>query len=180
MWLTLRLNIDAPREGVKKTDVQARSTRNKWVVSYGIGVLLALMLAVVVGAIAEGAFKEGEDQRIAGQIGRQHGFSGMTSSQVRGMREAYGQEGCTSGGTTMFWAIWIVGTGLIGSWLRRRSHAKAAADSGLAEPSVEVLPFPEPAAASPSSKSCPYCAETILAAAIKCKHCGERLDRDHS
>jgi len=28
---------------------------------------------------------------------------------------------------------------------------------------------------SPETKSCPYCAESILAAAIKCKHCGEML-----
>ena len=28
----------------------------------------------------------------------------------------------------------------------------------------------------PQTKQCPYCAETILAAAIKCKHCGEFLD----
>lgn len=31
-------------------------------------------------------------------------------------------------------------------------------------------------AAQPATKQCPYCAETILAAAIKCKHCGERID----
>lgn len=42
---------------------------------------------------------------------------------------------------------------------------------------------PEPAAAAPAEhaqldailKQCPMCAETILAAAIKCKHCGSDL-----
>ena len=30
----------------------------------------------------------------------------------------------------------------------------------------------------PSSRSCPYCGESILAVAIKCKHCGEMLDNE--
>lgn len=29
---------------------------------------------------------------------------------------------------------------------------------------------------SPASRACPYCGETILAAALKCKHCGEFVD----
>ncbi len=32
----------------------------------------------------------------------------------------------------------------------------------------------------PSTKKCPFCAETILAAAKKCKHCGEFLDRSEA
>lgn len=31
------------------------------------------------------------------------------------------------------------------------------------------------AAPSPEIKTCPYCAETVLKAAIKCKHCGSEL-----
>jgi uncharacterized C2H2 Zn-finger protein len=30
----------------------------------------------------------------------------------------------------------------------------------------------------PDEKACPFCAETIKTAAIKCKHCGEMLDDD--
>jgi hypothetical protein len=30
----------------------------------------------------------------------------------------------------------------------------------------------------PSVKFCPFCAEEILAMAIKCKHCGERVDKE--
>jgi DNA-directed RNA polymerase subunit RPC12/RpoP len=41
---------------------------------------------------------------------------------------------------------------------------------------VSVPPAPAPAAQAPEYKSCPYCSEQILAAARKCKHCGELLD----
>lgn len=39
-------------------------------------------------------------------------------------------------------------------------------------------PIPAPSAPSASTKVCPYCAETVLAAAIKCKHCGSDLSAE--
>jgi hypothetical protein len=41
----------------------------------------------------------------------------------------------------------------------------------------KVATAPSPAAPAPT-KACPYCAETILAAARLCKHCGQALDPD--
>ncbi len=40
-------------------------------------------------------------------------------------------------------------------------------------PSSPVIPLPS----LPSTKACPYCGEQVLAAAIKCKHCGSGLTR---
>ena len=44
-----------------------------------------------------------------------------------------------------------------------------------AAPISSPTPAPAPTAPSASTKVCPYCAETVLAAAIKCKHCGSDL-----
>lgn len=51
----------------------------------------------------------------------------------------------------------------------------ACADCGHLSPSAAAV-FTNTLGAQQPTKTCPYCAETILAAAIKCKHCGERLD----
>lgn len=47
----------------------------------------------------------------------------------------------------------------------------------IAAPGGETQPAPTPAPTQPERalKACPFCAEDVLAAAIKCKHCGSDL-----
>jgi membrane protease subunit (stomatin/prohibitin family) len=61
-------------------------------------------------------------------------------------------------GPVMAIVIWAVGTGALVAMI---SSASNKADAAKAE--------------AASSKTCPQCAETVKAAALKCKHCGTDL-----
>ncbi len=61
--------------------------------------------------------------------------------------------------------------------LKAKAKAQIAAQSDAPPPQPKAPPKPasKPPVEKPQTKECPYCAETILAKAVKCKHCGEML-----
>ncbi len=72
-------------------------------------------------------------------------------------------------------------------WIEARKIAglefpeqRAVQTQPLAEeaPSLELAPASESPSKPPATKRCPFCAEVIQQAAVKCKHCGEMLVRD--
>lgn len=61
-----------------------------------------------------------------------------------------------------------------------KARARAGPNSVVEPaPAAPVIPPPPPADATPmdphATRRCPFCAEEILAAAVKCKHCGSDL-----
>jgi len=69
-------------------------------------------------------------------------------------------------------------------WMRKSKTAWACADcnamltgvTGSAQPMQPRTPPTQAISPKQETKSCPFCAETILAEARKCKHCGEFLN----
>lgn len=52
---------------------------------------------------------------------------------------------------------------------------KKPAEVVIAAPTAQPIAETDPAPPQKETKRCPFCAEDILAAAIKCKHCGSAL-----
>lgn len=67
--------------------------------------------------------------------------------------------------TNLFLGWTLIGWVVAIAWAHKKPEAQPAA----IEPSTSKPAAPETAQ---ETKACPMCAETVLAAAIKCKHCG--------
>jgi hypothetical protein len=73
------------------------------------------------------------------------------------------------GWTLIGWVVALV-------WAHKKPEPAPVYQAPEARPAPSWTPAPAPVAAEGRpTKACPFCAETVLAAAIKCKHCGSDL-----
>ena len=68
-----------------------------------------------------------------------------------------------------------VGFAMLGGWLLIASVINFLIVGFVAWRLAKVFIKPEPAAAAPATKDCPYCRMTIDAAASRCAHCTSQL-----
>ncbi|MDZ4168956.1 MAG: hypothetical protein U1E26_04775 [Coriobacteriia bacterium] len=61
-------------------------------------------------------------------------------------------------------------------WADAKKEAERRLAAGAYDDSVPCAASPVSSAASTDTRTCPYCAEEVKSAAIKCKHCGSAIE----